>query len=277
MSAAMHTNELKLISSRFTPRAARVFRYARDEAAEHGAPAIGTLHLVSAFARDGHGLLVRVFAASHVSLTALGQETGTVSAASGKPLVSGEATPDEELDRVLQFAADEAHNLSRPLISTEHLLLGILRAEDSAAGKLLHQKGMRLDATRAQVAALTARRPEPSVEHRRPRTPTGDRPSTTLTVAQVRAAHGRLPIVLRETKPRYSPAAVQRNVEGTVLLEAVVLPDGWADGITVVQSLDPELDKRAVAALEQWQFAPATIEGRPVPVIITCELKFTLR
>jgi ATP-dependent Clp protease ATP-binding subunit ClpC len=165
MRPAMHTNELTLMSSRFTPRVVRVFQYARDEAAERGAAAIGTLHLVSAFARDGHGLLVRVFAAAHLSLTALGQEIGTVSAASGKPLASEELTLDGELDQVLQFAADEADNLSRPLISTEHLLLGILRAEDSAAGKLLHQKGMRLDATRAQVAALTARRSEPGSQH----------------------------------------------------------------------------------------------------------------
>jgi ATP-dependent Clp protease ATP-binding subunit ClpC len=151
----MHTNELKSISSRFSPRVVRVLQYARDEAAEHGAHAIGTLHLLSAFAREGHGLLVRVFAASHVSLSALGEKIGTVPAASRNPLVCDELTPHEELDRVLRFAADEADKLSRPLISTEHLLLGILRAEDSAAGEVLRQKGMRLDATRAHVAALT--------------------------------------------------------------------------------------------------------------------------
>jgi ATP-dependent Clp protease ATP-binding subunit ClpC len=157
----MYKNEQKLISSRFTPRAGRVLQYARDEAAEHGAHAIGTMHLLSAFAREGHGLLVRVFAASHVSLTALGEEIGTISAALRKQLVSDELMPDEDLDRVLQFAAEEADKLSRPLISTEHLLLGIFRAEGSAAEKVLRQKGMRLDATRAQLAALSANRSDP--------------------------------------------------------------------------------------------------------------------
>lgn len=160
------TNELKLISARFTPRVVRVLEYARDEAAQQGAHTVGTLHLVSAFAREGHGLLMRIFGASHVSLSTLGEEIGTVPAASRTTRASDELTPDEELLRVFQFAAEEADDLSCARIGTAHLLLGILRAEGCAAETVLYRKGMRLETTRAQVAALTADRPEaPGSKH----------------------------------------------------------------------------------------------------------------
>jgi TonB family protein len=132
---------------------------------------------------------------------------------------------------------------------------------------------MHVDEVRARIVALTSLR----VEHRRPDAPTGERPANALTETELRAAHGRVPIVLREVKPKYSESALERHVEGTVVLEAVVLPDGWVDGIRVVQSLDPGLDKAAVTALEGWQFAPATMADQPVPAIVTCELTFTLR
>ena len=56
-------------------------------------------------------------------------------------------------------------------------------------------------------------------------------------------------------------------------------PDGrWAD-IEVVRSLDSTfgLDQEAIKAARQWQFAPGTRFGEPVPVLVTIEIAFTLR
>ncbi len=43
------------------------------------------------------------------------------------------------------------------------------------------------------------------------------------------------------------------------------------------KALHPELDKQAIAALEQWEFKPGTREGKPVPVRVTIEMTFTLK
>jgi hypothetical protein len=59
----------------------------------------------------------------------------------------------------LRFAAEEADKLRRRWIGAEHLLLGILRARDSAAGRLLLEKGMRLESTRAQLSSVNADEP----------------------------------------------------------------------------------------------------------------------
>src|SRR5437773_4183308 len=88
-----------------------------------------------------------------------------------------------------------------------------------------------------------------------------------------------LPRVLREVKPQYTSDAMRAKVQGTVLLECVVRPDGTVGDVQVVRSLDPTfgLDQQAVAAARKWRFAPGTRLGEPVAVQITIELTFTLR
>ena len=87
------------------------------------------------------------------------------------------------------------------------------------------------------------------------------------------------PRILREVKPQYTADAMRAKVQGTVLLECVVLADGTVGRIDVVKSLDPTfgLDQEAVKAARQWRFQPGTRFGEPVAVLVTIELTFTLR
>jgi protein TonB len=87
------------------------------------------------------------------------------------------------------------------------------------------------------------------------------------------------PRILREVKPQYTADAMRAKVQGTVLLECVVLPDGTVGRVDVVKSLDPTfgLDAEAVKAAKQWRFQPGTRFGEPVAVLVTIELTFTLR
>jgi TonB family protein len=88
-----------------------------------------------------------------------------------------------------------------------------------------------------------------------------------------------LPHVLREVKPTYTSEAMRAKVQGTVLLQCVVRPNGSVSDIQVVRSLDPVfgLDEEAKKAASEWKFTPGTRMGQPVPVQITIELTFTLR
>jgi protein TonB len=80
-------------------------------------------------------------------------------------------------------------------------------------------------------------------------------------------------------KPQYTSDAMRAKVQGTVLLECVVRPDGSISDVQVIRSLDPTfgLDQQAVVAARKWRFAPGTRLGEAVPVLITIELTFTLR
>jgi TonB family protein len=87
------------------------------------------------------------------------------------------------------------------------------------------------------------------------------------------------PRILREVKPQYTADAMRAKVQGTVLLECVVLADGTVGRVDVVRSLDATfgLDSEAIKAARQWRFQPGTRFGEPVNVLVTIELTFTLR
>jgi protein TonB len=88
-----------------------------------------------------------------------------------------------------------------------------------------------------------------------------------------------LPVVVREVKPQYTSDAMRAKVQGTVLLECVVRPDGSVGEVKVVRSLDSTfgLDLEAMKAARNWRFRPGTRLGEPVSVLVTIELTFTLR
>ena len=87
------------------------------------------------------------------------------------------------------------------------------------------------------------------------------------------------PRLLRKVDPQYSPDAMRAKIQGTVLLSAVVLPDGTVTDIKVIRSLDRSfgLDMKAIEAARQWRFLPGTRQGEPVPVLVNIELEFNLR
>ena len=87
------------------------------------------------------------------------------------------------------------------------------------------------------------------------------------------------PTVIRQVRPAYTSEAMRAHVQGLVLLECVVRPDGACGEVTVVRSLDSVfgLDLEAIKAARQWRFRPGTRLGEPVSVPVTIELDFVLR
>ncbi|MGA3189673.1 MAG: energy transducer TonB [Bryobacteraceae bacterium] len=84
------------------------------------------------------------------------------------------------------------------------------------------------------------------------------------------------PSIIRKVEPWYSKKAEKKKIEGVVKLTTVISADGHARDIKVVESLDPELDANAIAALEKWIFKPGTKNGEPVACVATIEMRFHL-
>jgi TonB family protein len=87
------------------------------------------------------------------------------------------------------------------------------------------------------------------------------------------------PKILTEVKPQYTADAMRAKIQGTVWLEAVVMPDGSVGNVQITRSLDPTfgLDQEAIRTVKKWRFIPGTRQGQPVPVLVEIEMTFTLR
>jgi len=81
------------------------------------------------------------------------------------------------------------------------------------------------------------------------------------------------PRLVQQVNPDYSRVRGVR-VKGSVVIAVVITSQGSTKDPSVVQSLQPEVDRCAVEAIKQWRFAPAQKDGKPVAVRVTIEVEF---
>ena len=83
------------------------------------------------------------------------------------------------------------------------------------------------------------------------------------------------PAKLNNVSPVYPPVARQARVEGVVILEATISPEGRVSEVKVLRGI-PLLDGAAVDAVKQWHYSPTLLNGVPVPVVMTVTVNFRL-
>jgi periplasmic protein TonB len=83
------------------------------------------------------------------------------------------------------------------------------------------------------------------------------------------------PALVERVEPEYPPIAVRAKVQGVVILEAVVDPDGLVEDVRVLRSI-PLLDKAAIAAVRQWRYSPLLLNGTPERFVLTVTVSFSL-
>ncbi|HEX4565968.1 MAG TPA: TonB family protein [Vicinamibacterales bacterium] len=103
-----------------------------------------------------------------------------------------------------------------------------------------------------------------------PAPPDSPRPAT-VRVAQLPEP----PRKIVDLRPVYPDIARKARVEGTVILESVLDTSGDVTQLRVIRSV-PLLDQAALDAVRQWKYTPTVYGGRPVSVLMTITIRFTL-
>ena len=83
------------------------------------------------------------------------------------------------------------------------------------------------------------------------------------------------PVKTRDVKPMYPAIAQSARVQGIVIIEATIGPQGKVENARVLRSI-PLLDNAALDAVRQWEFTPTLLNGVAVPVIMTVTVQFAL-
>jgi len=73
---------------------------------------------------------------------------------------------------------------------------------------------------------------------------------------------------------RHGPSAA---LAGLVILQVLRGKDGGVREVTVLRTESLGMIESAVAALRQWRFEPALLNGRPVEALMTVTVTFALR
>jgi TonB family protein len=85
------------------------------------------------------------------------------------------------------------------------------------------------------------------------------------------------PQLTHSPQPEYTPEARQKHLQGDVTLQLIIDKTGSPREIRVVRrTLGSGLEEKAVEAVRQWRFEPATKNGEPVIFEMTVEVHFRL-
>ncbi len=126
----------------YTLKAQEAFQEAQREAQERGNPELTTEHLLLALIDQPEGLVAPLLAKADIPSSSLREdllkELEKLPRAKGGELVMSSA-----LRRLLVSAAEEAKVFKDEYISTEHLLLAILKEESQPSSRLLKKRGLK--------------------------------------------------------------------------------------------------------------------------------------
>jgi ATP-dependent Clp protease ATP-binding subunit ClpA len=143
---------------KFTDRARRVLTHAQHEAQSLNHNYIGTEHLLLGLLDEQDGLAYKALVDLGVAPDEL-REAVLAAAGRGNVSVSGEIGLTPRSKKVIELSVDEARRMNHHYVGTEHLLLGLLREEQSIAAGVLQGRGVTLE--RAQAAVLARLRQVP--------------------------------------------------------------------------------------------------------------------
>ena len=139
---------------KFTDRARKIIALAQKEAERFSHDYIGTEHILLGLVKEGSGVAV-------TALNNLGVDVDKVRNEVEKLVTpqstDGPSTPlpfTPQAKKVLELASEEARHLGHPYIGTEHILLGLLRENESVAAQVLINLDLKLEDVRAEILDL---------------------------------------------------------------------------------------------------------------------------
>lgn len=84
------------------------------------------------------------------------------------------------------------------------------------------------------------------------------------------------PVVIQPVAPQYTPSAISKKIEGSVLVSLQVDGNGNPNHIRVLHGLGEGLDEKAIEAVHHYKFKPGMKDGKAVAVEWNLEIKFML-
>src|SRR6184192_815701 len=129
---------------RFTDRARKVMQLANQEAQRFNHEYIGTEHILLGLVKEGSGVAANVLKNLDIDLRKIRLEVEKIVQSGPDTVTMGRLRQTPLAKRAIQFSVNESQELGDKYIGSQHLLLGLLRADEGVACKVLIQLGLDL-------------------------------------------------------------------------------------------------------------------------------------
>lgn len=85
------------------------------------------------------------------------------------------------------------------------------------------------------------------------------------------------PVKIHDPHPAYTEEARMARIQGVVLLQAVLDPEGNVTRLQVIKGLPLGLTESALETVAEWKYKPATRNGLPVAVYLHLAINFSIQ
>ena len=144
---------------KFTDKARKVLVLAQDEARALHQPYVGTEHILLGLIQEKDGLAAQALERLGVAYDAVVKGIREVASIDEGADVSGHLSFTPRVKRVLENSLREAMQMGQSYISTEHLLLGVVRENEGTALDVLSRLGVKGDDIRTALNDLVGQSP----------------------------------------------------------------------------------------------------------------------
>ncbi len=154
------------MEAKFSPRVKDVLSFSREEALRLGNDFIGVEHFLLGILREGEGNAVRILTGFNLDLQKLKAELEKplLEASKSNSLVSANIPLVKQAERLLKITYLEAKLFKSPMIGTEHLLLSMLKDEDSVVCRVLNRYGVNYNTVHEELENMVDENKLPRAE-----------------------------------------------------------------------------------------------------------------
>ena len=140
---------------RYTDRARKVMKLANQEAQRFNHEFIGTEHILLGLVKEGGGVSARVLENLGVQLEKIRSELQKSMQSGPDAVAPGELPYTPRGRKAIEFAFEEARTRGQNYVSTEHLLVALLREDEGVAAEVLTNLGLDVENVREEILKVT--------------------------------------------------------------------------------------------------------------------------
>jgi ATP-dependent Clp protease ATP-binding subunit ClpC len=153
------------MEAKFSPRVKDLISHSRDEAVRLMNEFVGAEHLLLGLIRLNEGTGVHILQEFNLDLNQVKTEVEKILSKSSVSYIANLNLPLlKQTENIIKQSYLEAKEFKSPVIGTEHLLLTILRNEDSVACQVLNKYGVMYENARDEYEVMLEERKQPRAE-----------------------------------------------------------------------------------------------------------------
>ena len=153
------------MEAKFSPRVKDLISHSRDEAVRLMNEFVGAEHLLLGLIRLNEGTGVHILQEFNLDLAKVKAEVEKILSKSSVTYIANLNLPLlKQTENIIKQSYLEAKEFKSPIIGTEHLLLTILRNEDSVACQVLNKYGVMYENARDEYEVMLEERKQPKAE-----------------------------------------------------------------------------------------------------------------